>query len=88
MESDEAVAFDGLMERVADLLEVARVALLSTVDASGRPRARWMTTPRSPVPRRLSGVASAARPSAKAAQPLAHRGAEAIRVSSPRRCRD
>ncbi len=31
-----------------------------------------MTTPRSPVPRRVAGDASAARPSARAAQPLAH----------------
>ncbi|MBP7096991.1 MAG: pyridoxamine 5'-phosphate oxidase family protein [Spirochaetia bacterium] len=59
MESDEAVAFDGLMERVADLLEVARVALLSTVDASGRPRARWMTPVTLPgLPGRIFSVSS------------------------------
>jgi general stress protein 26 len=43
MESDETVGFDELMERTAGLLEVARVALLATVDSGGRPRARWMT---------------------------------------------
>ncbi len=43
MESDEKLGFDELMERVAGLVDLARVALLSTVDAAGRPRARWMT---------------------------------------------
>lgn len=59
MESDETVGFDELMQRVADLLAVARVALLATVDSDGRPRARWMTPVTLPdLPGRIFAVSS------------------------------
>ncbi|MBN1241184.1 MAG: pyridoxamine 5'-phosphate oxidase family protein [Spirochaetales bacterium] len=59
MESDEKVGFDELMERVAGLMDLARVALLSTVDAEGRPRARWMTPVTLPgLPGRIFAVSS------------------------------
>jgi len=59
MESDEKAAFDDLMQRVTELLGVARVALLATVDADGRPRARWMTPVTLPgLPGRIFSVSS------------------------------